>query len=85
MRKATAPDSIRRLVETFDRNVASYHTSAYNETQLRRDFLDPSFDAHGWDVANRLRGHGESAGPAAGGRIQVGVRQSPTGHWVQLC
>ena len=53
MRKATAPDSILRLVETFDRNLVSYHTSAYNETQLRRDFLDPFFDALGWDVANR--------------------------------
>ncbi len=53
MRKDKAPDTILRLVETFDRNLASYHTSAYNETQLRRDFLDPFFDALGWDVANR--------------------------------
>lgn len=50
-----APDSVKRLVETFDRNLASYHTPACSETQLRRDYLDPFFDVLGWDVANWSR------------------------------
>ncbi|WP_168165125.1 Eco57I restriction-modification methylase domain-containing protein [Anaeromyxobacter dehalogenans] len=31
----------------------AYSASEYNETQLRREFLDPFFAALGWDVANR--------------------------------
>mgnify|MGYP000700151979 CR=1 FL=1 len=52
MADTKALDSPKRLVETFDRNLASYRTPAYNETQLRRDFLDPFFEALGWDVAS---------------------------------
>ena len=32
---------------------ASYRSGRYNETQLRREFLDPFFEALGWDVFNR--------------------------------
>jgi hypothetical protein len=50
--KVVAPDTVNRLVETFDRNLDSYHSSAYNETQLRRDFLDPFFETLGWNMAD---------------------------------
>jgi len=33
------------LVERFDRNVESYRSGQYNETQLRREFIDPFFKA----------------------------------------
>jgi len=44
---------ISNLVERFQRNIEAYHSPAYNETQLRREFIDPFFEALGWDVANK--------------------------------
>jgi hypothetical protein len=46
-----APDKIKQLVETFEQNLNEYHTRK-NETELRRQFLDPFFEALGWDVSN---------------------------------
>lgn len=48
-----APQVIVDLVERFERNRESYLSSAYNETQLRREFVDPFFEALGWDVNNK--------------------------------
>jgi type I restriction-modification system DNA methylase subunit len=48
-----APDAILELVERFSRNREQYLSPAYNETQVRREFLDPFFTALGWDVDNR--------------------------------
>jgi len=53
-----APDSIRKLVETFEKNLDAYHSNK-NETELRREFLDKFFTALGWDVDN-LQGLGEA-------------------------
>ena len=50
--RMAAPDAVNRLVERFDRDQSAYLNSAYNETQLRREFLDPFFKALGWDVDN---------------------------------
>lgn len=52
--RAKALEAIKTLVENFRRNEAEYTSpgSAYNETQLRRDFVDPFFKILGWDVAN---------------------------------
>jgi len=47
-----APDAVLELVERFARNRAQYLNPAYNETQVRREFLDPFFTALGWDVDN---------------------------------
>jgi type I restriction-modification system DNA methylase subunit len=41
------------LVEHFQQNIESYRSPAYNETQLRREFIDPFFEALGWDVTNK--------------------------------
>ena len=49
----TAPPEIIALVERFHGQRAAYRSSHYNETQLRRDFLDPLFEALGWDLTNR--------------------------------
>jgi predicted type IV restriction endonuclease len=51
-----APPELFRLVELFDRNVDAYRSGAYNETQLRREFLDPFFECLGWDVHNKRGG-----------------------------
>lgn len=47
-----APAEIRQIVERFEANLDSYRRGAYNETLLRRDFLDPYFKALGWDIDN---------------------------------
>ncbi len=49
----TAPEIIQQLVKRFDEHRDAYRSGKYNETQLRREFLDPFFDALGWDVFNR--------------------------------
>ena len=47
-----APKTIIDLVEKFHRNRESYCAAAYNETQVRREFIDPMFKALGWDIDN---------------------------------
>ena len=41
------------LIERFDQNRDAYKSQGYNETQVRREFIDPLFEALGWDVDNR--------------------------------
>jgi len=54
-----APKELVELVERFDRNLASYESGAYNEAQVRAEFIDPMFELLGWDVYNK-RGHAEA-------------------------
>jgi type I restriction-modification system DNA methylase subunit len=48
------PQAVLDLIEHYQRNAVDLRSSRYNETQLRREFLDPFFEALGWDVNNRL-------------------------------
>ncbi len=58
-----APDSLYQLVEKFEAQKPA------NETELRRQFVDPLFAALGWDVTdNRQVGHEVSVMVAEGGR-----------------
>jgi hypothetical protein len=36
-----APQAILDLVERFGRNIDQYRSPSYNETQARREFIDP--------------------------------------------
>ena len=47
-----APAAILDLVARFGEHIDAYKSGSYNETQLRRDFLDPFFRELGWDVDN---------------------------------
>lgn len=47
-----APSEIHNLVKHFDQHIEDYRTSRYNETPLRRDYLDPFLKALGWDIDN---------------------------------
>ena len=47
-----APQPILDLVARFGEHIDSYKSGSYNETQLRRDFLDPFFKLLGWDIDN---------------------------------
>ena len=42
----SVPKELERLVDRFDPK------STLNETQVRREFIDPFFKALGWDIAN---------------------------------
>jgi len=50
---ANVPSRVIELVETFDRNIEAYKNQRYNEAQLRREFIDPFFEALDWDVTNK--------------------------------
>lgn len=53
------PPEVLNLVERFERELDSYRSGKYNETQVRREFIDPMFKALGWDIDN------EQGGPQA--------------------
>lgn len=50
----SAPKIIHELIERFERNIESYKTGSYNEAQVRQEFINPFFEALGWDVYNKL-------------------------------
>jgi len=54
-----APQAILDLVARFTDHRDAYLSSGYNEAQLRQEFLDPMFEALGWDMANR-QGYAEA-------------------------
>ena len=57
--KEEAYSKIAALVERFSEQVDNYKRD-YNETQTRLDFINPFFEALGWDMNNRqsaLGGH----------------------------
>ena len=56
---SSAPAAFLDLVERFDRHVDAYRSGRYNETQVRREFIDPLFICLGWDVNNE-RGYAEA-------------------------
>ena len=54
-----APQIIYDLVERFERNFEAYKSGSNTETQVRREFIDPFFEALGWDI-NNLEGNAEA-------------------------
>jgi hypothetical protein len=55
----SAPREILDLIDRYARNADSYHSGQYNETQVRREFIDPFFTCLGWDLDN-TSGHAEA-------------------------
>ncbi|MCH7792749.1 MAG: type I restriction enzyme HsdR N-terminal domain-containing protein [Planctomycetes bacterium] len=48
----SCPASVLDLVARFDLHSGTYKQQTYNETQVRREFIDPLFKALGWDIDN---------------------------------
>jgi len=48
----TVPPKVVELVELFGRDLALYKRAGYKEAHVRIDFIDPFFEALGWDVRN---------------------------------
>jgi len=55
----SVPQGVKRLIERFERNRDAYRSHEYNETQARREFIDPFFKALSWDVTNE-KGYAEA-------------------------
>ena len=53
------PKEVLKLIENFERNLDAYRSGKYNETQVRREFIDPFFKALGWDIDN-TQGYAEA-------------------------
>ena len=48
-----AKQKLGELVARFRTNIDVYKRSAYKEAQVRGEFIDPFFEALGWDVSNK--------------------------------
>ncbi len=48
-----APKEIYDLVARFREQLEDYKLGKYKETQVRKDFIDPFFEALGWDMGNK--------------------------------
>ena len=48
-----APHSVLELIERYNRNRTAYRSEQYNEARLRIEFLNPFFEALGWDINNK--------------------------------
>ncbi|MCW3141756.1 MAG: N-6 DNA methylase [Methanophagales archaeon] len=51
--KEQAKQRIKELVDRFRYNLDVYKESSYNEAQVRIEFINPFFEALGWDVRNK--------------------------------
>jgi hypothetical protein len=54
----SAPAVVGELVERFEGHRDAYRSGQYHESQLREEFLNPFFEALGWDVYNK-KGYAE--------------------------
>ncbi|WP_083800355.1 N-6 DNA methylase [Erythrobacter sp. SD-21] len=54
-----APKIIKELCARFELHREAYKASTYNETQVRREFIDPFLKALGWDIDNE-QGYAEA-------------------------
>ena len=46
------PKEVTSLVARFDEHIDAYKAGTINETEVRREFIDPFFKALGWDIDN---------------------------------
>ncbi len=60
----TVPKSIYQLVEKFERNKDQYKHQDYNESNVRAEFVDPLFEALGWNMRDSSQVKRE-------GRVQI--------------
>src|SRR5688572_16877259 len=54
-RGAPMPLEVSELIEAFRMDEVHHQGPEYKEYQARQDFIDPLFEALGWDVRNTAR------------------------------
>ncbi|MCX6668826.1 MAG: restriction endonuclease subunit M, partial [Methanothrix sp.] len=47
------PERILELVDRFESDIDKYKSLSYNEEDIKIDFINPLFEALGWDVGNK--------------------------------
>lgn len=66
------PSRVVNLVEQFKSNYESYQEAEYKESQVRIEFLNPLFEALGWDVQNKEGRPEPFKEVVHEGRVQIG-------------
>jgi hypothetical protein len=56
---AAAPREVLDLLARFEQQLDAYKSGQYNEAQVRQEFLNPLFQALGWDIHNE-QGYAEA-------------------------
>ena len=51
--KNTFQNELQKLIAKFEKDKNHYLSKGYPEAQVRIDFLNPFFDALGWDFENK--------------------------------
>ena len=51
--KEEAKEIVKKIVERFEYHLDEYKKGNYNETQTRNDYINPFFEALGWDINNK--------------------------------
>jgi predicted type IV restriction endonuclease len=49
----SAPEALIERIQLFRDNYDDYTSPTYKEFRLRREFIDPFFEALGWDISNK--------------------------------
>jgi len=76
--------SVKTLIDNFSAQYTVYRDGAYNETQLRRDFLDGFIAALGWDVNNASGSHETFREVVHEDRISIAGQSKAPDYCVQL-
>jgi len=66
------PEKVLELVERFESDIDKYKSLSYNEEEIKIEFINPLFEALGWDVSNKTNKTGslkESQIQATDGQI----------------
>ena len=50
---ADGSTGLTHLIAKFEQNLESYRNPAYGEAEVRVEFINPLFEALGWDVTNK--------------------------------
>ncbi len=53
MDKEPFKEKLLSLISKFDKDKHHYLSKSYIEAQVRQDFIDPFFEALGWDIENK--------------------------------
>ena len=72
------PELILQLIQRFEDNRNAYRSSGYNEAQLRQEFLNPFFEALGWDVSNKKGYTPHSPNPIRAGAARREIATADT-------
>lgn len=78
------PLELQKLIDRFTDNYEQYENSSYNETELRREFLDKFIKVLGWDVDNE-QGFSETFKEVAHeDKLKIGTQTKAPDYCIQI-